>query len=243
MKLTAVLLAVMVTASLAHQSNVTKEQAEVPSMVRAPLLHLGFAWNEVGKWTEQAVDDVKGELNKVDLSRPGKWFNQAGYCIGAWTRQTGENVKAEVDKIEYQVGKKILLWTYQALLNIIKAKVGRIIPGPNKCIHSTARYVQLAIRGMSSKGFSGWLKQATKELGIQSALHELQYVKLEELPKEAWQYIKEYPGQIVFTVLVGVAVVLDHSGEHVKSLGRAVPAGGWSALLTGAGAAGYGVGV
>ncbi|KAK5707437.1 hypothetical protein LTR17_020674 [Elasticomyces elasticus] len=201
MKLTAVLLAVMVTASLAQQSNVTKEQAGLPSIVRAPLHHLGFAWNEVGKWTEQAVDGVKGELNKVDLSRPGKWFTQAGHSIGAWMRHTGGNVKAEVDKIEYQVGKKIWLWTYQALLNIIKAKVDRIIPGPNKCIHSAARYVQLAIRGMSSKGFAGWLKQATKELGIQSALHELQYVKLEELPKEAWQYIKENPRQILSIVL------------------------------------------
>ncbi|KAK4898214.1 hypothetical protein LTR27_004221 [Elasticomyces elasticus] len=202
MKLTAVLLAVMATASLAVQSSVTKEQAEVPSIVRAPLFHLGFAWNEVGKWTEQAVDGVKGELNKVDLSGPGKWFNQAGHSIGARTRQAGKNVKAEAKEILYQVGKKTWSWTYQALL-IIKAKIEKMdMTGPNKCIHVTARYVQLAIRGMSSQGFPGWLKQATKELGIQWALHELQYIKLEELAAEMWQEVKDNPGLTVAIVLV-----------------------------------------
>ncbi|KAK5686117.1 hypothetical protein LTS10_002231 [Elasticomyces elasticus] len=204
MKLTAVLVAVMVTASLAEQSNVTKEQAEVPSIVRAPLLHLGFAWNEVGKWTEQAVDGVKGELNKVDLSRPGKWFNQVGYSIGARTRQVEKHVKAEIKKVVYQVGKKIWSWTYQALLNVVKAKIAKMdMTGPNECIHSTARYFQLAIKGMSSEGFPGWLKQATKELGIQSALHELQYVKLEELAAEVWQFVKKNPGDTVIIVLGG----------------------------------------
>ncbi|KAK4960287.1 hypothetical protein LTR10_003181 [Elasticomyces elasticus] len=150
MKLTAALLIVMATASLAEHSNVTKEQAEVPSIVRASLLHLGFAWNGVGKWTEQAVDSVKGELNKVDLSGPGKWFIQASHSIGVWTRQAAKNVKAEVEEIVRQVGKKIWSWAYQALLSI-KAKIENLdMTGPNKCIHVTARYVQLAIRGMSS---------------------------------------------------------------------------------------------
>ncbi|KAK3618771.1 hypothetical protein LTR56_024436 [Elasticomyces elasticus] len=149
MKLTAALLIVMATASLAEQSNVTKEQAEVSSIVRAPLLDLGFAWNGVGKWTEQAVDSVK-----------------ASHSIGVWTNQAAKNVKAEIEEIVHQVGKKIWSWAYQVLLSI-KAKIGDLdMTGPNKCIHITARYVQLAIRGMSSQGFPGWLKQATKELGI-----------------------------------------------------------------------------
>ncbi|KAK5716742.1 hypothetical protein LTR15_009634 [Elasticomyces elasticus] len=186
MKLTAALLIVMATASLAEQSNVTKEQAEVPSIVRAPLLHLGFAWNGVGKWTEQAVDSVKGELNKVDLSGPGKWFIQASHSIGVWTKQAAKNVKAEIAEIVHQIEDLDMT-------------------GPNKCIHVTARYVQLALRGMSSQGFPGWLKQATKELGIQSALHELQYVKLEELAAEVWQFVKDNPGLTVIIVLVGVA--------------------------------------
>ena len=79
--------------------------------------------------------------------------------------------------------------------------------GANQWIHGAARDIRQAIEGMNSEGFAGWLKQATKDVGIQAALEDLQYVKLEEFPTKASQYVHDNPGQTVFYIVEGVVFI------------------------------------
>ena len=112
--------------TLADDSGTEQTQQRIPNILEDPLLHIGFAWKDIGSWTEQAAKDVKGELDKVDLGDAGKWLDQAGKDIGAWTQQAAKDVKGELDKIDLgdtgkwldQAGKDIGSWTQQALKDI-----------------------------------------------------------------------------------------------------------------------------
>ncbi|TKA67590.1 hypothetical protein B0A55_08704 [Friedmanniomyces simplex] len=270
--LVAVLASVLITS--AEDTDVKQKVPETPTILQDPLLHIGFACNDVSKWTEQAAKDVKGELDKVDLGDAGKWLDQAGKDIGAWTQQAAKDVKGELDKIDLgdagqwldQAGRDIVSWTKQALRDI-RAETDKIdMTGASEWIRGAARDIQQALEGMDSDGFPGWLRQATRDIGVQTALEDLQYVKLEELPTEAWEYIHANPGQTVFYVVGGVAFIapgvvygptilgtprFGANGVRAASIaantqkvfGGFVSAAGWFAHLTSAGAGGYGAGL
>ena len=93
--------------------------------------------------------------------------------------QAAKSVKSETDKIDLTV--------------------------PNGWIHKASASVQYAIENMDSSDFGKWLKQASKDIGVHNTLNNLQAVRLEELPTEADQYIKDNPKQTVFHIVNGVA--------------------------------------
>ncbi|KAK3619295.1 hypothetical protein LTR56_013875 [Elasticomyces elasticus] len=199
---------------------------------------LYHAGQNFGAGVSDTINNSRGGFETV-LKEVGKAINQAGGGIKAFTEQAKDVVKAETDKIN--------------------------MDGANGGIHEAAKVMEEAIDGMDSDGFEGWIKKATEQLGVQTALEDLQYVKLEEVPAAARDYIKEHPDQVILFVAGSVVFlapwvvygpVLSGLGFGAKGVGAgslaanmqrtfrgAVPAGGWFARLTSAGAGGYGVGV
>ena len=58
---------------------------------------------------------------------------------------------------------------------------------------------------MNTTDFGLWAAQASKDIGVDQTLGDLQYARLEDLPDAALQYIKDNPTQAAFYVFNGVA--------------------------------------
>ncbi|KAK3677196.1 hypothetical protein LTR78_002734 [Recurvomyces mirabilis] len=157
------------------------ETEQIPTIFQDPLQHLGFAWKDISSWTDKAAKDVKHELDKVDPGDAGKLVHQAGHDIGSWTQQAVKDIKAETDKIDLTV--------------------------PNEWIRGAAADVKKAIGNLDESALQEWLKQASKEVGLDGTLDDLQAVKLEELPAEAWNFIEENPGQTAFYIVEGIVFI------------------------------------
>ncbi|KAK1067156.1 hypothetical protein LTR74_006698 [Friedmanniomyces endolithicus] len=176
----------------------------------------------------------------------------------SWIEQAAKAVKGELDKVDldgasaalHSAGEVFSVWTQQAVVDT-KSQIENID-------------LSQAAKGLEqSDGFEGWLKQATKDVGLHTALEDLQYVNLEELPEKTARYIRENPGQTAFYVANGVVIIapvvvtgplyavfgFGANGVRAASLaakaqslyGAAVPAGGVFAHLTSAAMGGYGV--
>ncbi|KAK4549234.1 hypothetical protein LTR36_007692 [Oleoguttula mirabilis] len=218
----------------------TAEPTKVPTVSDDPLAFLGSTWKDVSAWTEQTAKDVKSKIDKVDPADGdgGVWIHQAAAEAGSWWK------KATIARA------------------VLAGQLGFDSTGPNDWVHKAAADVQHAIDHMDSSGLGKHLKQASKDIGLNATLNDLQVVKLEDLPAEALQYIKDNPTQTVFYIIEGVAFfspatvyspllrIVGFSRKGVKAgtlaarlqrlFGATVPAGSWFAHLTSAGAGGYG---
>ncbi|KAK1072309.1 hypothetical protein LTR74_002621 [Friedmanniomyces endolithicus] len=220
-------------------------------------------------WVEQTAKAVKGELDKVDLGEASGALHSAGKAFSAWTQQAVVDTRSQIDKIDLgqvaealdQGGKDILFWTEEAFKSIMTQTDKIDMSGANEITHEAASGLRQAVDNMGSEGFEGWLKQATKDVGLHTTLVDLQYVKLEELPEKTVKYIQENPGQTAFYVVNGVVLVapvvvtgplyamFGFGANGVPSLaataqslhGAAVPAGGVFGHLTSVAMGEYGV--
>ncbi|KAK0357373.1 hypothetical protein LTR02_003402 [Friedmanniomyces endolithicus] len=222
-------------------------------------------------WVEQTAKAVKGELDKVDLGEASGALHSADKAFSVWTQQAVVDTKSQIDKIDLgqvaealdQGGKDILFWTEEAFKSIMTQTDKIDMSGANDITHEAASGLRQAVDNMGSEGFEGWLKQATKDVGLHTTLVDLQYVKVEELPEKTVKYIRENPGQTAFyvvneVVLIAPVVVtgplyamfgFGAKGVRAASLaakaqslyGAAVPAGGVFAHLTSVAMGGYGV--
>ena len=142
-------------------THIPHSNPEVKHISEDPLLHLGFAWKDVSAWTEQAARDVKAEFDKVDVAPVEYWLDRAGKDIAQWSRRVSKDVKHKLDKIE--------------------------VTAVNGWIHQAASDVQAALGGMNTTDFGLWVAQASKDIGLDQTLGDLQYARLEDLPYAALQ--------------------------------------------------------
>ncbi|SMQ50149.1 unnamed protein product [Zymoseptoria tritici ST99CH_3D7] len=84
--------------------------------------------------------------------------------------------------------------------------------------------IQKAVEAGDSSELGRWLKKASKAIGFDDLLAQLAVVKLENLPNDILNYIRENPGQVAFFVLGAVVLI-----APVLVWGPAFAAMGWSA--------------
>ena len=135
-------------------------------------------------WASQAANDVKHELDKIDLSPAGDWLEQAG-----------KNIKHEFDKIDLgdagkwaeQAGQDVRYWTEQAVKDV-KRELDRVDLGE----------------------VDAWLKKADLETDLKRRWDGIRAINLEDLPEEILRHIKENPEQTAFRVVDGLVFFAPH---------------------------------
>ena len=184
-----------------------------PLMLAASFIVCAIA--DPSSWIEQAAKAVKGELDKVDLDEASAALHSAGEVFSVWTQQAVVDTKSQIENIDLsqaakaleQGGTDIRFWSEEAFKSI-KTQTDKIdMSGANEITHKAASSLQQAVDSMGSDGFEGWLKQASKDVGLHTALKDLQYVNFEELPEKTARYIRENPGQTAFYVANGVVMI------------------------------------
>ncbi|KAK4549233.1 hypothetical protein LTR36_007691 [Oleoguttula mirabilis] len=196
-----------------------------------------------GSKAKEEAKDSKAETDKCDINPAPEWTACISDEAGSHVRAATKDAKAKTDNFDIAV--------------------------VNEWIHKAAAAVQRAINNMGREErcrFVKWLSKASKVIGLQALLERLQAVKLEDLPAQIIQYIVEHPYQTAFFVagvvigaiavfapsliygpvlgLMGFGsggVVAGSAAAGVQSSIGAVSAGSVFALLTSAGAGGYGV--
>ena len=156
-------------------------------------------WRGVGAWVEETANHAKHEI--VGAPKFLAWAGeQASKEIEPWAEQTASKVKDDI------IGAPAFLaWAGEGVVSEL-SKIGLV--AVNGWINSAAATVQQAISDMSNEersNFEKWLKNASESIGLQALLDGLQAIKLEDLPAQTVEYIKQNPRQTAFIVIGAVA--------------------------------------
>ncbi|KAK4898213.1 hypothetical protein LTR27_004220 [Elasticomyces elasticus] len=120
----------------------------------------------------------------------------AGPRLAPWVQQTA-NQYADL-KTQGEI------WQHQAQQNIDKFKTyipSANLTSANEWINTAAANVQTAIENQETTEFGKWLKFASEETGLDTMLASLQAVKLEDLPSETRDYIRNNPKDTAYYVV------------------------------------------
>ncbi|KAK5691272.1 hypothetical protein LTR17_025719 [Elasticomyces elasticus] len=206
---------------------------------------------------EQGVTDCSSPPKQKGSSKLQQLMNLAGPRAAPWVQQTADQY-ADV-KMQAKV------WQHKAQQNIDKFRSyipGVNLTGANEWINTAAANVQTAIENQETSEFGKCLKFASEESGLDTMLASLQAVKLEDLPSETRDYIRNNPKDTAYYVVQGVVFFTPGAvhGPLLKALGfgrlghrthtlatayqrvykGAVPARSWLSRLTSAGMGGRG---
>ncbi|EGP88299.1 uncharacterized protein MYCGRDRAFT_92726 [Zymoseptoria tritici IPO323] len=178
-------------------------------------------WNNVSAWSENTAKDAAEGFNSFSHGVEDTAHNAAGGfdTFSQGVEETAHNAAGGFDTFSKGVEE-----TAHHASDEVVSFSQHFPENVNSWINQAAMSIQKAVEAGDSSELGRWLKKASKAIGFDDLLAQLAVVKLENLPNDILNYIRENPGQVAFFVLGAVVLI-----APVLVWGPAFAAMGWSA--------------